>query len=97
MSKKPSIKPIGEALDELIGGLGIEKKIREYDAVVFWETVVGDRIAKVAAATKISQGILFVRVRSSVWRNELALRKNEIREKLNARIGSKMVRDIKFQ
>ena len=51
-----SIKPIGSALDELVHSLGIQKKIREYDAVVFWEQAVGDRIACMTTATRIQQG-----------------------------------------
>ena len=97
MSKKPPIKSVGTALDELIGDLGIGKKLQEYDAVVLWDTAVGDRIAQMATAVKIVQGTLFVRVKTSTWRNELTLRKNQIKEKLNECIGSEVVRDIKFQ
>ena len=55
-----SIKPIGSAISELVNGLGIEKKLQEYDAVVYWETVVGERIAQMTTATRILQGVLFV-------------------------------------
>jgi predicted nucleic acid-binding Zn ribbon protein len=92
-----SIKPIGLALDELVLGLGIKKKLQEYDAVVYWETVVGKQIAKMATATRITQGVLFVHVKTSTWRNELTMRKKEIIEKLNTTIGFSVVKDIKFQ
>jgi predicted nucleic acid-binding Zn ribbon protein len=95
--KKQSIKTVGGALDELIGGLGIKNKLQEYDAVVFWETVVGERIAEMTTAVKITQGTLFVRVKTSTWRNELALRKTQIKDKLNEYIGNEIVKDIKFQ
>ena len=99
MSKKlhTSVKPLGSALEELVKGLGIQKKLREYDAVVCWESVVGERIAKMTTATRILQGVLFVHVQTSTWRNELKLRKKEIIDKLNAVIGIDMVKDIKFQ
>ena len=92
-----SIKTIGSALDELVKGLGIQKKLQEYDAVVYWEKVVGERIAQVATATRILQGVLFVHVKTSTWRNELTLRKKEIIDKLNVVIGINVVKDIKFQ
>lgn len=91
-----SIKPIGSALDELVKGLGIQKKLQEYDAVVYWESVVGERIAQMTTATRILQGVLYVHVKTSTWRNELTLRKKEIIDKLNVVIGIDIVKDIRF-
>ena len=94
---KPSIKPIHAALDDLIGSLGIKQKLQEYDAVVYWNSTVGEQISKMTTAVRITQGILYVRVKTSTWRNELTLRKKEIVDKLNTVIGADIVRDIKFQ
>jgi predicted nucleic acid-binding Zn ribbon protein len=90
------IKPLGSALDELVLGLGIKKKLQEYDAVIYWETVVGKQIAAMTTATRIIQGVLFVHVKTSTWRNELTMRKKEIIAKLNTVIGMNAVKDIKF-
>jgi predicted nucleic acid-binding Zn ribbon protein len=99
VSKTPhtSIKPVGLAIKELVDSLGIHKKLQEYDAVVYWENVVGERIAQMTTATRIIQGVLFVHVNTSTWRNELTLRKKEIIDKLNIVIGVEAVKDIKFQ
>ncbi len=99
VSKTPrlSIKPLGSALDELVKGLGIQKKLEEYDAIVYWESAVGERIAQMTTATRILQGVLFVHVKTSTWRNELTLRKKEIMDKLNMVVGINVVKDIKFQ
>jgi predicted nucleic acid-binding Zn ribbon protein len=92
-----SVRPIGSALEELVKGLGIQKKLQEYDAVVYWESVVGERIAQMTTATRILQGVLYVHVKTGTWRNELTLRKKEIIDKLNIVIGINVVKDIKFQ
>ncbi len=92
-----SIKPVGSAIDELVTSLGIRKKLQEYNAVIYWETVVGAQIAKMTTATRIIQGVLFVQVKNSTWRNELNLRKREIVDKLNSALGIDVVRDIKFK
>jgi len=91
-----SIKPIGFALDELVNSLGIKKKLKEYDAIIYWDLVVGRQIAKMSTATRITQGVLFVHVKTSTWRNELTLRKKEIIDKLNTVVGLNAVKDIKF-
>ena len=77
--------------------MGIQKKLQEYDAVVYWEEAVGARVAQMTKATRIVQGVLFVQVKTSTWRNELTLRKKEIIEKLNTTVGINVVNDIKFQ
>lgn len=91
------IKPLASALESLIQGLGIQPKLHEYDAVLFWEEIVGEHIAKAATAIKITQGVLYVQVHASTWRNELLLRKKEIIAKLNERLGDKAVKDIRLQ
>lgn len=92
-----TIKPVGFVLDELVNELGIRKKLREYDAVIYWGDIVGDHIAKVTVVRRISQGVLYVRVKTSVWRNELTLRKKELIDKINSVVSETVVKDIKFQ
>jgi predicted nucleic acid-binding Zn ribbon protein len=94
---RKSIKSLDSALDDLVIDLGIQKKLKEYNAVVYWEGVVGERIAQMTTATHILQGVLFVHVKTSTWRNELTYRKKEIIDKINIVIGNEIVKDIKFQ
>jgi len=91
-----SIKPIGAVLGELAEDLGIQAKLRQYEAVTRWADIVGQRIAEEAEPQKIEKGVLLVRVRKSVWRNELTMRKSEIVAKLNQAIGEAVIKDIKF-
>jgi predicted nucleic acid-binding Zn ribbon protein len=97
-SRKPSeIRDVGSSIQQLVDELGIRQKIAEYDAVLQWESLVGEHIAKAATAVKIVKGVLFVKVKSSAWRNELSLRKDEIMSTLNTALGSEVVKDIRFQ
>ena len=90
-------KDIGRSISELVEGLGIQHKLSEYDAVLQWESLVGEHIARAATAVKIIKGVLFVKVKSSTWRNELSLRKKEIMDTLNTALKQGVVKDIKFQ
>jgi predicted nucleic acid-binding Zn ribbon protein len=91
------MKPLGIALKEFTTSLGIGKKLEQYEAVTRWEEIVGPRIAKETEPVKIEQGVLIVKVRTSVWRNELSMRKQEIKERINKAIGHEVLSDIKFQ
>jgi predicted nucleic acid-binding Zn ribbon protein len=95
--KSSQIKDVGSSIRQLVNDLGIREKIAEYDAVLQWESLVGEHIAKAASAVKIVKGVLFVKVKSSAWRNELSLRKQEIIGTLNTALGQEIVKDIRFQ
>jgi predicted nucleic acid-binding Zn ribbon protein len=88
-------QPLSALLDKLLNELGLKKKIQQYDVVVSWAEIVGEQIARVTEAYKIDKGILFVRVRTSEWRNELLMRKPEILQKINVR--ETRVKDIVFR
>ena len=90
------IKDIDRSIKELVDGLGIRQKIAEYDAVVRWESVVGEHIARATEAVRIVKGVLVVKVRSGTWRNELRLRKKELIDSLNSALGEELVKDIRF-
>jgi predicted nucleic acid-binding Zn ribbon protein len=94
---RPEVKSVRTALDELIGNLGIQKRLKEYDAVLFWDDVVGDHIAKATTPVRIVQGVLVVKVKTSAWRNELTLQKRMLVQRLNDAIGERVVKDIRFQ
>ncbi len=85
------------ALNEFTASLGITRKLREYSVITSWEILVGEQIAKIAKPQRVENGILLVAVASAPWRAELTLRRREIIEKINGRIGRKAILDIKFR
>lgn len=89
-------KPVGDLIFKFLQSIGIREKIEENLALVYWDSVVGKKIAENAEPYKIAKGIIFVKVEDTVWRNELQYFKNEIIEKLNHKLGKKTVTDIKF-
>lgn len=49
-----------------------------------WENLVGPGIAAVTVPVRISEGTLFVQVKTSAWMTELTLMKSELIRRLNA-------------
>ena len=90
------MKTLQFAIKNLIKDLGIQNKINENLAIAYWNVVVGKKISVISQAEKIETNILFVKVTNSVWRNELLYHKNNIIEKLNNKIGTRVVKDIRF-
>lgn len=89
-------RSIGEVLAEVLHQHGLVDRVKEFDAVNCWAQVVGERIASHSTAKDVRDGRLIVEVSSSGWRNELFYLKAEIVEKINVRIGKKIIHDILF-
>ena len=83
-----------EVFNNLISGLGWEELVKQERVPELWKEIVGDRIAEKAGYVRFENGILFIRVDSSVWRSELFLRKESFKNEINKRYGSKIVDEI---
>lgn len=68
----------------------------EYRVWEMWEAAVGSALARKARPTKISNGKLFVTVSNSAMMQELQFAKATVRDRLNAKLGANVVRDIMF-
>lgn len=89
-------KPIRDILLKFFKTAGIENRLEENLAFAYWESVVGKEIAHHTEPEKIVKGTIVVKVDNDVWRNELSFFKNEIIQKLNNKIGKKIIQEIKF-
>jgi len=87
---------IGSVFARLFRDLGIDRAIQQNVAVNRWAEIVGERIAEVSEAERIEKGVLFVKVSSPVWRNELVFMKAGLIKNINETLGKNIVKDIKF-
>ena len=84
------------ALNIFLTKSGPEKGVKQEKAVLTWKEAVGETIAEQAVAEKAEHGVLFVRVSSPTWRQELQLKKTEILNQVNSLAGFRAIKDIKF-
>jgi hypothetical protein len=89
-----AVSRAGEVLAEVVDRLDFRERLREHAVWNVWAEVVGDLLASTAEPARIEDGKLFVRVASSTWMQEMAFLKDDIRERLNHRLGAAVVRDI---
>jgi predicted nucleic acid-binding Zn ribbon protein len=75
---------IGPVVDRLLEASGVAEQVRRQSALEEWAGLVGEAIAAVTHARSLSEGTLFVEVRSSSWMMELELMKGEILRRMNA-------------
>ncbi len=87
---------VADVLSDVLKRVDPEQQMRVYAIWKFWTDEVGELIARRAQPSRFRNGILFVTVATQSWMQELQFMKESIREKLNARLGADLVRDIFF-
>lgn len=87
---------LGDALKGLFENLGSSDKIYEFELARDWEKVVGKGIAQNSEPLQIKKGILFLKVKNSVWRNQLSFLSAEIIERVNLAAKKELVKKIMF-
>lgn len=75
---------MGELLPTYLRKKGLTAKVEAASVVPEWENLVGSGIAAVTVPVRISEGTLFVQVKTSAWMTELTLMKSELIRRLNA-------------
>jgi hypothetical protein len=81
-------------LTDLVERLAFRERLREHAVWNVWAEVVGTLLSSKADPVRIEDGKLFVAVANSTWMQELVFLKDDIRNRLNHRLGGTIVREI---
>ena len=87
---------IGKALGEFIKDSKIEKGLEQNKATMIWPEVVGKKISDNTEVCSVESGVVLVKVKTPVWRQELQLQKHDIINQLNKTLTKKTIKDIRF-
>ena len=88
---------LAEAVNDYIKEMNLGGKLNEVTIINSWEDIVGKAISLRTTKIYIKDHVLYVNLNSSVVRNELFMLREAIREKLNSRAGSEVVKEIVFR
>ena len=95
---KDTSRPVAEALNKLIGQLGLRQRLRQEEVFGVWTEVVGEFLAKHAAPARLSDGVLVVHVLQPTVHFELErVWKRPLLQKLQDRFGRQTIREIRFR
>jgi predicted nucleic acid-binding Zn ribbon protein len=98
VERKDRCLAVGDVLKRLIPKLGLSERLDEEQVREVWAEVVGEFLAQHAVPSGLSGGILSIQVLQPSVRYELERNwKQEILQKLQARFGKKVIREIRFR
>ncbi len=85
---------LAEAVNDYLKEMKLDGKLSEVGVINSWEEIVGKAISSRTTKIYIKDQILYVHLKSSVVRNELLMLREVLREKLNQKAGSEVVKEI---
>ncbi len=89
---------LADALTKVMGALGLNERLNEAQIAGAWKDIVGEFLAAQSAPTRLQRGVLIVSVLQPTVHFELERNwRRPIVEKLKARFGAKLIRDVKFR
>ena len=88
---------IARVMSRLLDELGLEDAKAVYELAQRWEEAVGPEVARHCRPIGVRQGVLEASVDSSVWAQQLQLRRPEILQALRRTLGEGAPTDMRFR
>lgn len=95
--RKTYTQNIGEIINDCLKDLKIDKKIKEVHVIKSWDEFVGKTIAKATREITIHDKKLFLKIESSIIRNELMLIKDPLIKRINEYANEEIITNIIFR
>jgi len=92
--RKTNDKSIKEALEQLLQVYKLRRKFDETSLIAAWPELMGSAIANRTKEIFIRDKKLFLRIESSVIKNELLMMRSQILEKMNDKAGARVVEEM---
>lgn len=90
------LRPLEGELGNLLRELGFEVKIDEQSAMAKWAETVGPHLARHSRAIRVRRGVLWIASDSSAWSQEISMRREDLRNRLNRIVGRDVVTEIRL-
>jgi len=95
--KKTFPTELSSILDKFLGKKKLKKRIEDCRVFEFWEPCVGDKIAAHTEPEAFTKGVLKVIVSDHGWLQQLQFLKEEIKKRLNDKLGKNQVENLYFK
>jgi predicted nucleic acid-binding Zn ribbon protein len=94
--RKPNDITLKDAITKMLSVYRLRGRFDETGIVAHWPELMGTAVANRTTQIYVNQKKLFVRIESSVIKNELLMVRTGIIQKLNERAGGEVITEIVF-
>lgn len=89
-------KSIKEAIEQMLNVYKIKRKFEETSVIAHWADLMGNSVANRTKEIYIYNKKLFLKIESSVIKNEILMMHSQIIQKINEKAGSELIEEIIF-
>lgn len=94
--RRSKAEQVGDIVLMFMRQEGLEGPYNEYKLLKSWDEVLGEGISRFTGEKFIKNQTLFVQILSPVIKQELLMTKSSLVHKLNDKVGSQVINDIRF-
>jgi hypothetical protein len=94
--RKPNDITLKEGIDKMLKVYRLKHKMDETSVIALWPEIMGNAVANRTTQIYIAHKKLFVRIESSVIKNDLLMIRTGIIQTMNERAGSEVITEIVF-
>ena len=87
---------IGDLLAEFIRGTEAATTLLERKIPQVWSELMGNVVVQFTGEMEVKNGILYVHIHSAALRQQLFEQRHQIVKKLNDKVGSTVIKDIRL-
>tara|TARA_B100000401_G_C52520732_1_gene584199 strand:+ start:362 stop:652 length:291 start_codon:yes stop_codon:yes gene_type:complete len=95
--KKNNLNSINKIIKKIVSNPKLSIRLEELDAIEIWYNLIGDNLKKYILDSRVSEGVLYVKVKSSTVKNELFYRKEMLIDKINSELKKQLIQDINIK
>jgi len=92
--KTTNTQSLGEVIKEYLKALGLDKKMKEISVINNWEKIIGKSIARATRDIFITNSKLYLKIDSSVMKNEILMLKTGLIKRINEDAGEVIINEI---
>ena len=85
------------AMQAYLKAMGMDQKMLELEVLSKWEKLMGEAVDKRTESKEIRDGVLHLKLNSSVMRDELFQNRSVIIKRINEEAGFEIIHDVFFQ
>ena len=92
--RRNNINTIGEVIKKLIRNNKLSKRFDDLNVLDVWNNIIGKDLEKYIKSTRLVDDKLYVKLRSSIVRNELSYNKTQLIQRINKKLKKDVIKDI---
>lgn len=85
------------AVEHYLKAMGLDRKMLEASVLVAWPEIMGDAVAQRTESKTIRNQTLYLKINSSVMRNELFQMRSVIVKRINEKAGFEIITEVYFE